>query len=117
MQRLTELRLAAGLSQKKLAEFLGVTNQTYSNYETGKREPSNDTILRLADYFNVSTDYLLGRTDDPEIKKDPAEVGEGDVKIALFGGDGEVTDEMWQEVLDAVEFIKFKRGEKKDGES
>lgn len=72
MLRLEELRKKNGLSQNELAEKLNMTQQRISAYEKGKREPDINTIKQLADFFGVSTDYLLGKTDirNPE-KKEP----------------------------------------------
>ena len=55
-----------GLTQKDVAEKLGIHYTTYRNYEQGQREPNNKTILALSELFNVSTDYLLGRKDPLE---------------------------------------------------
>ncbi len=63
--RLRDLRLNHGLSQKVIADYLGCSTVVYSRYETGSREPSMDTLMRLADYFNVSIDYLTGKSDIP----------------------------------------------------
>lgn len=63
--RLRELRKARGISQLKLAMDLNTNQNTISRYETGEREPGIAEIIALADYFNVSTDYLLERTDNP----------------------------------------------------
>jgi len=113
MDRLKELRIEKKATQREIAEFLGITYQAYSNYEKGTREPSHETLLLLADYFNVTTDYLLGRVEKPgETEED-----DGDVKVALFGGDGEVTDEMWEDVMQFVEFVKERQRKKRDGES
>ena len=60
-QRLRELRLNKGLSQKELGERLGLHNSTISMYERGEREPDFDTLDLIADYFNVDVQYLLGR--------------------------------------------------------
>jgi transcriptional regulator with XRE-family HTH domain len=65
MIRLNELRKSRGESQNILADYLGVARATYSRYETGDREPDFATLQRLADFYDVTTDYLLGRTDDP----------------------------------------------------
>lgn len=59
--RITELRKQAGMSQFQLAKVLDVATSTLGMYETGKREPSLKVLNRIANYFNVSTDYLLGR--------------------------------------------------------
>lgn len=56
-----ELRLEERISQRELGNRLNVCNQTVSFWESGQREPDLDTLLKIADYFQVSTDYLLGR--------------------------------------------------------
>ncbi|MFT8323223.1 MAG: helix-turn-helix transcriptional regulator [Bacillus sp. (in: firmicutes)] len=61
-QRLRKLRKDAKLSQSKLGESMNVTKVSISGYETGNRRPDTETLQRLADFFNVSTDYLLGRS-------------------------------------------------------
>lgn len=58
--RIKEARLAAGLTQTKLAEILGIAGNTLCQYETGTRAPSLETLKKLADYFNVTVDYLIG---------------------------------------------------------
>ena len=63
--RLKELRKEKGLSQKALAEAVGMSDTGIQNYELETRTPSATVVIKLADYFDVSTDYLLGRTDDP----------------------------------------------------
>lgn len=62
--RLKELRENAGLSQDSLAKQVGVSQSTVGNWEAGTREPNFSTLQRLADFFGVSTDYLLGRDTD-----------------------------------------------------
>lgn len=64
MERLKKLREARGLLQKDMAEILGVERTTYVKYENGKSEPNNDTIVKLANYFKVPTDYLLENDTD-----------------------------------------------------
>ena len=63
--RLKELRKARGISQLKLAMDLSTNQNTISRYETGEREPGITELIALADYFGVSVDYLLMRTDNP----------------------------------------------------
>lgn len=63
--RMRDLREDAELSQAELAEALGIAQTTYSGYERGFREPSLDMLCQIADFFHTSTDYLLGRTDNP----------------------------------------------------
>ncbi|MBO8161913.1 MAG: helix-turn-helix transcriptional regulator [Thermosipho sp. (in: Bacteria)] len=61
-ERLKELRLERGLLQKDIAEYLNITRPTIAHYENGTRKPDHETLERLASFFNVSIDYLLGRT-------------------------------------------------------
>ena len=65
--RLLELRKLAGLSQKELAKILNCSQNMISQWENGTRDPSTDTLKAMADYFNVTIDYLLGRTDENAI--------------------------------------------------
>lgn len=60
--RLVELRKEKGLSQVAIAKELGVDCSTIAKYETGDRLPDLVMLCKLADYFNVTTDYLVGRT-------------------------------------------------------
>ena len=67
--RLTELRKKKGISQLRLATDLNTTQNTISRYETGEREPGIDELIKIADYFNVSVDYLIGRTENPKMNR------------------------------------------------
>lgn len=60
-QTIKDLRRSKKLSQTDFAKIVGVSQTTVTAWETGKAEPSSSAITRIADYFNVSTDYLLGR--------------------------------------------------------
>lgn len=62
---LRKLRESKGLSQKHVAEQLGIASQRYNQYETGKREPDNATLTAIANYLETTTDYLIGLTDNP----------------------------------------------------
>ncbi|MGN0777410.1 MAG: helix-turn-helix domain-containing protein [Candidatus Ventricola sp.] len=62
--RLRDLREDRDLTQKALAEHLHISQNTYSQYETGQRQIPIDVLIRLADYFGTSIDYLLGLTDE-----------------------------------------------------
>lgn len=67
--RLKEIRKSKRISQLKLALELNTSQNTISRYETGEREPGIAELIKIADYFNVSVDYLLERTDNPNIQK------------------------------------------------
>ena len=69
MLRLKELRTKHRISQVKLAMDLNMNQNSISRYENGEREADYETLIALADYFNVSVDYLLGRTDNPQFTK------------------------------------------------
>lgn len=64
MNRIRELREKTGLRQIDVANVTGIDQKTLSNYETGKTNPDSYALIRLADFFNVSIDYLVGRIDD-----------------------------------------------------
>lgn len=68
-QRVKHVRSAMGLSQRDVAGALDMSQQGYQSYEIGRKTPSFDMLLRLADFFNVSLDYLVGRSDDPHLPR------------------------------------------------
>ncbi|AXQ77758.1 helix-turn-helix transcriptional regulator [Streptococcus sp. H49] len=79
-ERLKVLRKEAGLTQKQIAEKLNMSQPAYLSWEKGKREPSAKTLEKFATFFNVSTDYLLGKTDD---KRTPEKILEDDIDESL----------------------------------
>lgn len=64
-ERLESLKSAHNILQKDIAESANLGLRSYQRYEKGEREPTMSTLIALADYFNVSLDYLVGRSDDP----------------------------------------------------
>ena len=66
-ERLRELRMSRKVMAKTIAEFLKVTPRNYQRYEHGMVDAPSSKVIALADFFNVSTDYLLGRTDNPKM--------------------------------------------------
>ena len=104
-QKLKELRKSKKITQEQLAKVIGVERSSIGKYETGTI-PSIEILTRIAQYFDVSTDELLGNEKKPPTK---ATVTDDDIKVALFGGDGEVTDEMWEEVKSFAEYVKHKK--------
>lgn len=61
-----KIRIERNLTQKQVADGIGVAEQAYQRYEYGRTVPSALVLLALADYFDVSLDYLVGRSDDPQ---------------------------------------------------
>lgn len=64
--RLVILKSQSNSLQKTIAENVGLSLRSYQRYEKGEREPSLSVLISLADYFDVSLDYLCGRSDDPK---------------------------------------------------
>lgn len=72
MNKIAEMRKKAGLTQSKLSTAIGVSRSTLAMYETNKSEPDFKTISKLADFFGVSVDYLLGREEkSPAARRTP----------------------------------------------
>ena len=67
--KLKELRKQRKISQVKLSIDLNMSQNTISRYETGERQPGITELILLADYFNVSIDYLVARTDNPKMNR------------------------------------------------
>lgn len=65
-ERLLKLRKDKKLSRKEVAQATGMAERTYQRYENAEREPDASALLALADFYDVSADYLLGRTDNPK---------------------------------------------------
>lgn len=68
-QRIRDLREDRDLKQKDLANLLNCSQQVYSNYELGQRDIPTDVLIKLALYYNVSVDYILGLTNNPKRNK------------------------------------------------
>ena len=68
-QRIQDLRTDADMSQKQLSENLHISQRSYSHYETGSRNIPVEMLIRLANYYDISVDYLVGRTDKKEMNK------------------------------------------------
>lgn len=109
MKRIRELRKERKMTMKQLGEIIGVAESTISLYETGKRQPDNDILQRLADFFDTSTDYLLGRTDEKSENSLDKQL-EG-VDFALWGEVHDLTDEEKQDIINFVKFTKSKRNQ------
>ena len=104
--RLKELREATGLSQYSFAKQFGVAQSTVGSWEAGKREPNFATAQRLADFFNVSVDYLLGRTDEKSPAPGEAQNGEKKNVVRTIGRDGSYEERyLTDEQLEALKAV------------
>lgn len=120
-ESLRRLRESRKLSQTELGKILGKTQTTIASYENGKNKPGPDTINKIADYFSVTSDYLLGRSSDPvqytkeeeRFIKDAEKfytVNEMKEKYKLYSDSGEpLTD---KEIEDAIKYVLFRRSMK-----
>lgn len=95
-ERLKDLRKKRSLTQSQLGDKLNVTKASISGYENDTRSPDRETLVKIAEIFNVSTDYLLGRTDDKE---------KGPTLVAAHLDD-DLTEEQIDEVKNFIDFIK-----------
>ena len=117
--RIIELCKAKGVSGSRMCLDLGLSKSTLSDIKNGRKKGiSTTTAQKMASYLGVTVGYLLG---EEENKKAPTETGErsvsdDDIKFALFGGDGEITDAMYQEVKEFAALIKLREDMKRSKE-
>ena len=100
--RLRELRLMHKMSQSDLAKAIHVSQQAITKWETGKSEPSSSNIVDISKYFNVSSDYLLGETDDKTPDKDMSK----NQKLVAYSIDPDISDEERQAIIEMVQAAK-----------
>jgi transcriptional regulator with XRE-family HTH domain len=113
LNRLAELRKSNGLSQQQFAKIFDVAQNTVSNWENGNRLVDTENLQKIADYFGVTTDYILCR--DSKHTSQPTSdrtVSEEDIMFALFDGDKEITPEMYDEVKQFARFVREKHKNK-----
>ena len=109
---LKKARKNKGLTQEQLARLISVERSSVGKYESANVIPSPEVLKRIAEYLGVSEAWLMGYDVpmDPESKADP--LTEQALQVALFGGEEEVTPEMWDEVKRFAEFVKTKHKDK-----
>lgn len=108
--KLKELRNKEGISQSALGKALNMSQQGIAKWETGSTSPNPEMLRKIADYFNVSVDYLLGNTD---IKKDPSEdedkITFDDFTWAMNEEAHELTEEEKEKLLELARFFNENR--------
>ena len=109
-EKIRSARKAAGLTQRALAQMLGVANTSVSNWEKDLSRPDAYMLQTLCLILTVEPNYFYGNENAPAGSGKGA-VSDEDIKFALFGGDGEITDAMYEEVKKFAAFIK-QRGAK-----
>lgn len=102
--RIRALREKTGMSARKFAEEMGMKYTTYYGYETGSREPGSDSIVALAKYYNVTTDYILGIEKSPA----PAEADTGDKRLdGIIENYHQLNEDGQQELVDYAEGLTY----------
>ena len=102
MKNLRNLREKYNLTQQQIADELGIQRPTYSRYEKGERQPNYNLLIKIADYFNISVDYLLGKEENSQSLDEQL----SEIEIALYSEVKELTDEQKQDILDYARFKK-----------
>lgn len=105
MEKLKELREAKKVTQSQLGEYIGAKKSAISLWESGKRQPDQETLVRLASYFDVSVDYLLGLDSAEQTEKAPANSFDAQIIKELEGADADLAEEV-------LNFIRFRKQNK-----
>ena len=106
-EKIRAARKAAGMTQKQLAQRLGVSNTSVSNWEKDLSRPDADMIQLLCGILGLSPNAFYGAGEGISAPSQPGrQVTDDDIKFALFGGDGEITDAMFDEVKRFAAFLK-----------
>lgn len=113
-KRIKNLREEGELSQLELAKLLNINNSTLSQYEAGNRIPSDDIKIKIAKYFNVSLDYLVGNSDikNPYDNKEPINLDEVEVWFHKTDGYKDLPEEARKELSDYISYLRHKYGKK-----
>jgi len=113
-KKIKHYRTINGYTQKEFAEKIGVSNVVMSRYESGTRNPDNDTQIKIADIFNITLDELNGRT--PKESSDDYEAFMFEDKEAFDSLPEEVKKDLIREINEKIEFLKYKQEKEKKGE-
>ena len=111
--RFKELCDERGISVYRACTDIGLNRSAVAKWKTGGK-PNGSTAAKMAEYFGVTTDYLLGKSTEKAPVDTKREISAAAIKFALFGGDGEITDAMYDEVKKFAAFIKQREAEKKE---
>jgi len=106
---LERLRIEKGLTQTAIAELLKVSRVTYNRYEKNERTPDNDTLIRIANYHNVSTDYLLERTSEKRVSDNITLKEDDEAYVIAAHAENDLTEEEQKKIIEYIEFIKSQR--------
>lgn len=112
--RFVELCNSRGVTPSRAALDAGISKSLVTKWKTNRSKmPSADVIQKLSAYFDLPVSEFLGEESKKAPTEGEREVSDDDVKFALFGGDGEITDAMYAEVKSFADFVKRREAEKK----
>lgn len=110
ISRIEELLKSRRIQKNKMLSDLNLSVNSFTNWKNRGTVPSGDTLQKIADYFGVTVDYLLGK----EQEKKPSETEDlEEIRVALFGGDTDVTPEMWEEVKRFARYVAAQKKQEK----
>ena len=112
--RIKQLRLEKHMSQMELARYMNISQGTLSNWQVGRHDPGSDDLIKLANYFGVSTDYLLGKSDDPDSGtsyETPLILKSQQALLDIMEG---LSDEKKERLLELAEMLKTVEAVEKD---
>ena len=115
-KRVIDLINKNNINQKILASEIGITEATLSRNLNGIHEPKGEVILKIANYFNVSSDYLLGKTDEPTYKADIVDIqssGVTELQMEFLKRIEDLNVKDIEQVLDYIDFLKSKEEKSK----
>lgn len=105
---------ARNISVTRAAIEIGLSKATPTSWKNRGLTPQGETLTKIADYFGVSVGYLLGaEKEKAPTQEDERKVTDEDIKFALFGGDGEITDAMYDEVKRFAQMVKLREDAEK----
>lgn len=108
-KKIDELLAQKGISGAKMSADLGMSRSFMTELRKGRAKSVKiETAQKIADYFGVSLGELLGEETAPQGRT----ISDADIKFALFGGDGEITDEMYKEVREFAQYVKHRERNK-----
>ena len=106
--RIRAIRKQRGITMKQLGEVVDLAESTISQYETGKREPDNETLLKISEYFGVTVGYLLGAETDISSSNNNYDILD-DVDVAFYGDFKELNEDEKETVRDMVRLMRHRK--------
>ncbi|GAA6521739.1 hypothetical protein K440107A6_16070 [Lawsonibacter asaccharolyticus] len=116
-KRIDNVLREKGISKKDFYEACDITSSAYSQWNTGKTEPRTAKLKEISNYLNIMYEWLafgVGKKEKAPTQEGERAVSDDDIKFALFGGDGEITDAMYDEVKRFAQMVKLREEAEKE---